>query len=328
MNETKTKLMVISGDDEDRQSIPLSTITIKHCDSYVYLGAVVTADGSTASSLREHVKEKTKNLNKLIIFLTTNYDAPFFVKKKVFQAAFSAAILYGMESWLGVSLKAVEILYMKGVKALLGVRSSIPNDLCLVEAGLPPLHSIVLNAQARFFRKMIPTRQNIEDDPFGFMTKLVEREDPTMWSTIQEIISIPDHLKEATSKIRESVLRNEGSRATGYRELNPDLATHKLYAQSTPTPYIPDSLRIAFTRLRLSSHRLRSETGRWSKTPRENRLCTCGVLQDEKHILQCIENTDIRRRFDYRNDNLQHLFANLDVRHLTMLKELTSNLEP
>jgi len=50
--------------------------------------------------------------------------------------------------------------------------------------------------------------------------------------------------------------------------------------------YIPEIYRISFTRLRLSSHRLRIETGRWSRLPRENRLCPCGAVQDERHVLE------------------------------------------
>ena len=51
--------------------------------------------------------------------------------------------------------------------------------------------------------------------------------------------------------------------------------------------YIPDSLRIAATRLRLSSHRLRLETGRWSRLPRAERVCRCAAdaLQDEHHVV-------------------------------------------
>ena len=43
--------------------------------------------------------------------------------------------------------------------------------------------------------------------------------------------------------------------------------------------------RIATSRLRLGSHSLRVETGRWSRTPRENRLCICDNVQDEIHVL-------------------------------------------
>ena len=44
--------------------------------------------------------------------------------------------------------------------------------------------------------------------------------------------------------------------------------------------------KIALTKLRLSSHRLSIETGRWTNIPRENRLCTaCNRLEDEYHLL-------------------------------------------
>ena len=44
-------------------------------------------------------------------------------------------------------------------------------------------------------------------------------------------------------------------------------------------------------RFRVGSHLLPIETGRWTRTLRENRLCTaCGVLGDERHaIYQCGE---------------------------------------
>ena len=49
---------------------------------------------------------------------------------------------------------------------------------------------------------------------------------------------------------------------------------------------VDDYLRIAFTRFRTSSHRLRVETGRWSRLPRERRLCKCGAgIQTEQHVL-------------------------------------------
>ena len=60
----------------------MSDLTVKHCTSYVYLGVIVTENGSAALSLKAHVAEKKKHLNRLIIFLTRNYDAPFFRQAK------------------------------------------------------------------------------------------------------------------------------------------------------------------------------------------------------------------------------------------------------
>ncbi len=42
---------------------------------------------------------------------------------------------------------------------------------------------------------------------------------------------------------------------------------------------------VACTRIRLSSHRLRVETGRWDRIPFENRTCLCGAVQTEEHVL-------------------------------------------
>ena len=39
------------------------------------------------------------------------------------------------------------------------------------------------------------------------------------------------------------------------------------------------------TRLRSSSHKLVTETGRWSCIPRVDRLCPCGVIQTEQHAI-------------------------------------------
>ena len=89
VNESKTEFMVINGTPKDRETIVLSTLTVKHCTSYVYLGVIVTENGSASASLKAHIAEKKKHLNRLNIFLSRNHDAPFFVKRKVFDAAFS-----------------------------------------------------------------------------------------------------------------------------------------------------------------------------------------------------------------------------------------------
>lgn len=53
-----------------------------------------------------------------------------------------------------------------------------------------------------------------------------------------------------------------------------------------------------FTRMRLQSHRLKIETGRWSRQPVENRLCECGAVQTEEHVLTtCPKIENIRNRF-------------------------------
>ena len=57
--------------------------------------------------------------------------------------------------------------------------------------------------------------------------------------------------------------------------------------------------RIALTQLRVSSHRLEIETGRWTKPNkiiRENRKCS--VLEDEYHFMfECKLYNDLRKKY-------------------------------
>ena len=64
-----------------------------------------------------------------------------------------------------------------------------------------------------------------------------------------------------------------------YLQVNPELE---------PSPFLNriDKVGKCMTKFRLGSHNLRIETGRWNRTPREDRLCAaCGVIEDEQHIV-------------------------------------------
>ena len=98
-------------------------------------------------------KKGKKHFNKLIIFLNTNKDMPFIAKRKVVEAAFNAALLYGCESWVGGNYHAVNKLYMGASKCLLGVRVTTTSDVCLIELGLPPLQALVKHRQQLFFSR-------------------------------------------------------------------------------------------------------------------------------------------------------------------------------
>ena len=137
INESKTKYMVIHGGVRDRMPIKISGRMIDHFDQYVDLGCIFTSDGSTKSSLCAQFVGRQKHYNKLVLFLRNICDMPTVMKKKVIDAAFNAALLYGCESWLDTYLKDVEKLYIGAIKNLLAARVTTPSDLCLIELGYP-----------------------------------------------------------------------------------------------------------------------------------------------------------------------------------------------
>ena len=84
------------------------------------------------------------------------------MKKKVLDAAFTAALLYGCESWFVNNINSMGKPYMTAIKTLLSVRSTTCNYLCLVELGYPPLQDLVKKTQQRFFSSVTAERAGDE----------------------------------------------------------------------------------------------------------------------------------------------------------------------
>ena len=118
----------------------------------------------------------------------------------------------------------------------------------------------------------------------------------------------------------------EGTRYKTYQAINPELSVHLLYTNTSSTLFY--YLRVTFTRFRLSSHRLRVEMGRWSRTPPEQRLCQCETgIQNEQHILVCPLTQDIRLKYGYELTDLSSLFEGTNRETLHMLHACLSLLE-
>ena len=93
--------------------------------------------------------------------------------------------------------------------------------------------------------------------------------------------------------------------------MNPDLIQNPMYSNR----FVNELDRINASRIRLSSHNLAIETGRWARKLRENRLCKCGSIQTESHVLiDCVHTNQLRALFpnlDFTNSST--LFNSNDV---------------
>ena len=297
INEGKTKFMAVNGNDEERRCINIQGLAVDHCKSYVYLGAVFTSDGSVKSSLEEHCRQRLNCFHKLIIFLKTNVDMPFCAKRKVVEACFNASILYGCESWIGVSCQMVDKMYIGALKCLLGVRKTTANDLCLVELGVPPLQALVKQRQHDFFVKMNSEKNGAVDEPFNFAMDLTRDYNTRTSKQLDSVIQCDDHVGSAVNVLKNRIRNSDRTKFVTYRTINPTLDMHAVYSHRKRENFIDEYHRLSFSRLRLSSHNLKIETGRWSRQPRELRLCVCGQVQDEMHVIQFCPLTERFRYF-------------------------------
>lgn len=118
-----------------------------------------------------------------------------------------------------------------------------------------------------------------------------------------------NQVDEPLNKI-SSYVREESVNATKFnthvKGFNLSLSAHDVYSADE---YIPYFYRTPFTRLRLMSHKLSVEMGRWHRTPANLRTCSCDntAVQKEEHVLMsCPLSDDCRNRYqilDFRNMN-------------------------
>ena len=203
-----------------------------------------------------------------------------------------STLLYNCESFGHLLPDGLEEIYFKMIKAGFGVRPSTPNNIALIEAGFLPIKAIILARQFNFFKRFNvslhadSTRKKIFhdllegskyinhyvslDEKYGNCREIYEEYSTRLKNEMQKKNDIDLHYKHWI-----------------YIQINPTL---------TPSPFLTVMGRLAqsIIKFRTGSHNLPIEKGRWSRTPRANRLCAkCNVIGDEKHLLHdCV---DIRR---------------------------------
>ena len=132
---------------------------------------------------------------------------------------------------------------------------------------------------------MLAERAGMSDDPLMFAINLTHEGNKRMSTYINKLTEDGDIIgDDARRRLGTICADRESTRAVTYLDMNPGLSSHSVYS---PDSVLEDDLRIPFTRLRVSSHRLRIETGRWARPAidRERRLCTCGAVQTEEHVV-------------------------------------------
>ncbi len=244
---------------------------------------------------------------------------PFHLKMKVMDACLLSSLLYGCESWFSNSLGKLQTRYMSAVKCILGVRQTTQNDVCLLECGQPGLRALVHHRQYLYFTKILQERANMRDDPLMFVIDLVRSHNTKSWQYIENILLHGSNVLARDIEARKIRLQTaESTKSKTYMTINPNLTVHPVYQNMSPFDYthVPEHQRIAFTKFRTSSHKLRVETGRWSRIPHDVRLCDCEVqaVQDEQHAIeQCTHINNLREQFPDTNFTLNNIMLDENV---------------
>ena len=202
---------------------------------------------------------------------------------------------------------------MSALRRLLDVRNSTPKLTCLLEAGVPSLQALVKEKQSKFFKRMLKEREDlIASDPLMFTLDFMKNNCAAISNSIQDVIREDSYITADRDDLCQQLrgMPPEKTKLRLYLTMNSDLSVHPLYKVTESESVVDDNLRMAFTRIRLCSHRLRSETGRWNRVPKEQRFCPhCNneTIQNEEHLLQCPATLPIRESYGVETDLLSIL---------------------
>ena len=199
------------------------------------------------------------------------------------------------------------LMERKALRSCLDVKDNVPNDIIYQELNIPDIIAKIVRQQQKFFTKlmtlepheaivrqlidMISTDETYMNDEQSYLAYYCRLLTNTTDSTNSD--SIIDNNRQE----RRTRLENGGTtKITQYREIS-GLEYNKVLYNS----FVNDELRTKITRWRLSCHKLRIETGRYTHpiTPRDLRLCkVCNVIEDESHALfHCSAHMFIRIKY-------------------------------
>ena len=157
---------------------------------------------------------------------------------------------------------------------------------------------------------MVSERNGHPDDPLMYAIDIVTRANTTSSTIIQGFINTNvTSMHHLMLRVHERIEASTGSRYALYRKINPTFVLHSVYKDRHTCN---DIFRMSFTRFRVSGHCLAIESGRWNRRgrgrlPIEERLCGCGAIQTERHVVEdCPISANIRQ---YHNlECLEDLF--------------------
>ena len=105
-----------------------------------------------------------------------------------------------------------------------------------------------------------------------------------------------DDIGQSMTNLHQEVMDSQKSKCIYYKRISPNMHVHNIYSEKSA---VNELERISWTKLRLSAHSLAIETGRWNRLPEDQRLCQCGLVQTERHVIEeCVLSRHVRQMYN------------------------------
>lgn len=241
-------------------------------------------------------------------------------KLTLFNSLVLPILYYSCEVWGFCKADQLEKMYLGFLKSILGVRKTVPTSFIYRELGLFPMAICRKIRILKYWFKIVNMKDTnpVKITYNQLVRDLEEDSSVTNWASLlkqlleengcgniwlQQNTDNPKlFLNMFEQRVKDIYLQNNHDAMT-------NLSDHRLYKYLTHKNEISGYLinikekyiRNALSKLRLGSHNLMVERGRW-QTPIidfTNRICTeCQEIEDEYHfVLKCKRYTNLRKQY-------------------------------
>ncbi len=309
VNRNKTKCVVFKkgGKIGKKEQWFYDGKELETVGQFKYLGLVFGSSGKFAKTFDNILTQSYKALFNMKALQHQYPEINIKANLHLFDTLVLPVLNYGSEIWGFAKAEKLEKFYLNYLKTILHVRQSTPSCFIYKEIEVLPLITHRLLRIFKFWLKivclpdssllkyvynlMIYDMENVENitnwvsllkktlDEYGFgylwnQQHLLHKNENFLISLFKQRVQ-DIHLQNIHSDI------DNVSNSRLYKHINMDFLNNK-YLYNIQDKFI----RVALTKLRLGSHNLMIERGRWMKLEVKDRECsTCGKLDDELHFI-------------------------------------------
>ena len=352
VNITKSKIMIFKrGRASSNERFMYKNEALEIVSTYKYLGIVISSGGSYKHTCDTLASQSLKALFKLKKHLNKFVDLQVSHRMELFDKLILPILNYGSEIWGNIEAMQIERIHLKFCKEILGVKHKTQNNFIYGELGRMPLRQHRIVAMIRYWLK-ITTSNDTKFAKHAYNILLQDMEifpNKANWAgVIKHILDTNGFsdvwIYQGVSRVnifmnifKQRLKDSYKQEWLGHITDSSRAYTYKHFCSFNFKTYLDDititKFRVALTQLRLSSHRLRIETGRWNKpvsTPFHERICIiCSKLEDEYHfLLECPAYNTLRsqyiKQYYYKHPNMVKFIELLKSENSNEIKNLAS----
>ena len=320
VNTRKTKIVVFRKGGKLRNTDRwfYGDEEIEIVSHFKYLGCDLSYTGSFCKSTDDLVKSARRALFPLKQYCHQN-EAPFSASLKLFNSTIQPILTYCCEIWGLRRSDPIEKFHLKFLKSMLCVKTSTPNCFVYGECGVMPMIVERQYRVVKYWLKIIQQQGNVScivRSVYDEMFKLsMSNQGATTWASlvrdllnncgmgevwlnqfVRDVGLFKSELRQRLYDIYYQHWFSEVSNTSSFRlfkHLKDD------FSQEGYLDLEIKHLRVAISKVRLSSHLFMVERGRWERggMERSERKClACNVVEDEFHCLfECPKFSEERR---------------------------------